>query len=101
MRHQPTDTLGQSLLCWDQFYSDNYAWLFEALAREEGRLSSDINSEIEKLFVKLVLHNPQLIVNGTTIQLKAELSKISSKHFLFSDEKIGATQLMSHFYSSN
>jgi hypothetical protein len=101
MRHQPVETLGQSLLYWDQFYSDNYSWLFEALAEQHGYETGDINNEIEKLFTKLVLHKPELIISGTTAQLKAEFSKFSTGHFIFNDEKIEATQLLNHFYCAN
>lgn len=101
MHQQPVDTLGQSLLYWDQFYNDNYSWLFAALAKEQGYESSNLNNEIEKLFAKLVLHNPELIVSGTVAQLRAELSKICTGHFIFSDQKIGASQLIDHFYCAN
>ncbi len=101
MRRQPTDSLGESLLCWDQFYIDNYSWLFATLAKDEGHKSIDINNEIERLFAKLVLYNPELIISSTTDQLKAELSKIYTGRSIFKDERIGATQLMNKFYSAN
>ncbi len=101
MRHQRTDSLGESMLCWDQFYSDNYSWLFATLAKQEEYTSADINNEIEKLFAKLVLHNPELIISSTTAQLKLELSKIYTGQSIFNDDRIGAAQLMNYFYSAN
>lgn len=99
---RPTEVLGESLSSWDQFYKDNYAWLYSSLAQSRPHCQN-IDAEIEKLFVKLLLHRPELIIDGTAETVRAELSLINPdiNSWTSNTGQLDSAQLLRTYYSPN
>ncbi len=99
---RPTEVLGLSLSSWDKFYKANYNWLYNSLAHGRNPQCDNIDTEVEKLFTKLLLQRPELIIDGTTETIKAELSLINPNIDSWSSSHpVAGAQLLKVFYSPN
>ncbi len=99
---KPTETIGQSLICWDNFYRSNYSWLYELLAKDETTSPDQIKNQLERLLVKLLLNKPEVIISGSSESIKTALRQISPRiNELVDSDNISAVELFSSFYCPN
>ena len=99
---KPTEIIGKSILSWDEFYSNNYSWIFNLIARESKTSDSNVRAEIEKMFIKLALSRPEIIVEGNSESIKMAVTRLKPElSELIQQDQIKAQQLIKKYYCQN
>lgn len=70
--HIITETIGNSINAWDKFYQTHFDWVYQqSLAACHNTLKA--KELTDKLFVKVLLAQPEVVVNNDLSFLKNEL----------------------------
>ena len=101
IKDQPREILGESLHHWDQFYANHYDWLYQSSLRFI-RSESQAKALTQRIFTKLLLSHPEMIVNSNRESLILEIAMLypDLKEYL-GIQNVTVNQLMKTFYSPN
>ena len=68
----PIEIIGQSISCWDEFYKNNYDWLFKTSLQNTGN-ERNAQDFTERILLNVLLKHPELVVSQNTEQFKAHI----------------------------
>lgn len=99
---QPTESIGQSISVWDKFYQSHFEWTYkQALDICQNTLVA--KTLTDKLFAKILLRNPEIIVSNDRLQIINELGLTFPYLGVMADPKkeLSAGRLLNLYYQPN
>ena len=98
----PTDIIGESITCWDSFYSNNYKWLFCNSLKIMGN-KKNAEQFTEKVLLNILFKNPELVVSQNQELFKAHVYATFPKMFKTNDKSapILVNSLIKKYYCQN
>ena len=99
---QPTELLGQSINAWDEFYQKHFDWVYKySLSVCHNTLKA--KQLTDKIFVKVLLSNPEVVTNNSQIKLQKEIALLFPYLGLTVDssKELSAGRLLHLYYQPN
>ncbi len=100
--YQPTEILGDTINAWDDFYQNHYDWVYQySLKSCQNTLKA--KELTDKIFVKLLLSNPEYIIDNNEKAFKSELGILFPYYGMDISEKFrtDAIGLLKMYYQPN
>lgn len=99
---RPTEILGNSINAWDEFYQKHYNWVYQySLSVCHNTIAA--KDLTDKLFAKIVLSNPECVVENDEAAFRSELGLMFPYLGIkvAADKTLNAGRLLHLYYQPN